>query len=207
MANEILSSLLKEYEQKRVNAELDLDRRKQELFENIPRLAEIEDELSKYAINVAKEILKNNKNRTNEFNEYVKKLKKEKEEILKKNNLDFKYLKPKYECKECKDTGYILNSDYTTTMCHCLKQRLLDKSYNKSNMTNLDKENFATFNLNVFSDVNDPKYNISPRKNMKYIYEKCVQFVDKFDDVETKNLLFTGNIGLRKNFYFKLYCK
>ncbi len=207
MANEILSSLLKEYEQKRVNAELDLDRRKQELFDRIPRLAEIEDELSKYAIKVAKELLKNNNNKTSEFNEYVKNLKKEKEAILKKNNLDFDYLKPKYECKDCKDKGYILNSDYTTSMCHCLKQRLLDKSYNQSNMTNLDKENFETFNLNVFSDISDQKYKISPRENMKYIYEKCLQFVDEFDNTNTKNLLFTGNIGLRKNFYVKLYCK
>lgn len=202
MSNEILSSLLKEYNQKRQRAEYDLERRKQQLYKDIPRLAEIEEDLSKYAIKVAKEVLKqNNEESVNELNKYVEKLKKEKTNILKKNKLSLEDLKPKYECKDCNDTGYIVNNDYTTTMCHCLKQRLLDKSYNKSNISNLDKENFETFNLNVFSNKKDSKNNISPRENMEYIYEKCKEFVEEFDDLETKNLLFTGNIGLRKNIY------
>ena len=200
MANEVLSSLLKEYEQKRVRAELDLERRKEELQKSIPRLEQIEEELSRYAINTAKEMLTNNKNGIKELNIYVEKLKKEKEDILKSRKLDESYLKPKYECGDCNDTGYIVNSDYTTTMCHCLKQKMLDRSYNKSNMSNLDKENFETFNLNVFSDVKDSRFNMSPRENMKYIQKKCIEFVQYFDDTKTKNLLFTGNIGLGKTF-------
>lgn len=201
MANEILSSLLKEYGQKRVKAELDLERRKEKLYKEEPRLAQIEQELSNHAINTAKALLNNSKNGVEELNNYVEKLKKEKEEILKQNNLDNSYLKPKYECQDCKDTGYIQNSDYTTSMCHCLKQKMLDKSYNKSNISNLDKENFQTFNLNVFSDKKDERFNTSPRENMEYINKKCIEFVKEFDNPQNKNLLFTGNIGLRKNIY------
>lgn len=201
MANEVLSSLLKEYEQKRLRAELNLEKRKEELYNAVPRLAQIEEELSKYAINTAKQMLINNKNGVKELNIYVEKLKREKENILKSRKLDSSYLKPKYECKECNDTGYIVNSDYTTTMCHCLKQKMLDRSYNKSNMSNLDKENFETFNFKVFSDVKDSRFNMSPRDNMEYIQKKCIEFVQNFDESNTKNLLFTGNIGLRKDFY------
>lgn len=206
MSNEILSSLLKEYEQKRIKAELDAEKRKENLYKKIPQLAQIEEELSKYAINTAKEILNNNTADTIELNTYVQKLKKEKEEILKKEQIGCSYLLPNYECKECKDKGYIQKKDYTTEMCHCLKQKLLDKAYNKSNMANLDKENFDTFSLNVFSEKKDEKYKISPRENMEYIYEKCVEFVKEFDNPKYKNLLFTGNIGLRKDLYVKLYC-
>ena len=39
MANELLNSLLKEYDQKRVRAELDLDKRKEELYKKVPELA------------------------------------------------------------------------------------------------------------------------------------------------------------------------
>lgn len=201
MANEILSSLLKEYEKKRRMAEIDLETRKEKLYNDVPRLAQIEEELSKHAINTAKEMLQNNKNSVKELNIYVEKLKKEKEKILKSKKLDSSYLKPKYECKDCNDTGYIVNEDYTTTMCHCLKQKMLDKSYNKSNMSNLDKENFETFNIKVFSDVKDKNTNMSPRKNMEYIHKKCLEFVENFDNPNSKNLLFTGNIGLRKNIY------
>lgn len=201
MANEILSLLLKEYEQKRVRAELDLERRKEELYKKIPRLADIEEDLSKQAIKTAKAMLTSNKNGIKELNIYVEKLKKEKENILKNNKLNSEYLKPKYECKDCDDTGYIVNSDYTTTMCHCLRQKMLDRAYNKSNMSNLDKENFDNFNLNVFSNEKDKNSNISPRENMEYIQNKCKEFVKDFDKTDTKNLLFTGNIGLRKNIY------
>lgn len=85
-------------------------------------------------------------------------------------------------------------------MCNCLKQKLLNYSFNKSNMSNLDKENFNTFNENIFSDEVDLskyKFNISPRKNIINIKNKCIDFVNNFDNINQKNLLFTGNTGLR----------
>ena len=207
MANEVLKSLLKEYENKRIKEEIELDKRKEKLYASVPRLGEIEEELGKYAIQTAKEIIKNNTNKLEELNEYIEKLKKEKQEILKKNNINMELLEPKYECRDCKDTGYITNSDYTTSMCHCLKQKMLNKLYNKSNLSNLNKENFNTFNINIFSTKKDERYGISPKENMEYIYKKSLEFVEKFENPEIKNLLFTGNIGLRKNIYVKLHCK
>ena len=59
MANEALNSLLKEYEQKKLNAELDLERRKETLYKLIPRLQQIDSELSSAAFNTAKNILNN----------------------------------------------------------------------------------------------------------------------------------------------------
>lgn len=50
MSNEILSDLLLEYDQKKRKAELDLEKRKQELYEKVPRLQEIEG-FSKYLCN------------------------------------------------------------------------------------------------------------------------------------------------------------
>ena len=43
MANDVLNSLLKEYEQKKINAELDLDRRKNNLYKLLHRLEEIDN--------------------------------------------------------------------------------------------------------------------------------------------------------------------
>ena len=98
------------------------------------------------------------------------------------------------------DLKYITTDNYTTKMCSCLKQKLLDISFNKSNMSNLSKENFETFNHNIFSDeVDISKYgeNISPRKNIIDIKNKCIEFVENFDNPDYKNLLFSGNTGLR----------
>ena len=38
MANEILNSLLKEYEQKKLKSEIDLEKRKEELYKKVPKL-------------------------------------------------------------------------------------------------------------------------------------------------------------------------
>lgn len=200
MSNEILNSLLKEYEQKKLLAELDLEKRKNMLYQQAPKLKQIQDELNHFAIKTAKNILKNNDLSINELESKVLQLKKEKTQILKELNLPSDYLQPFYSCKICNDTGYIMNNNYKTEMCTCLKQKLLNYSFNKSNMSNLNKENFDTFNENIFSnevDLSKYKFNISPRKNILNIKNKCIDFVNNFDDINQKNLLFTGNTGLR----------
>lgn len=200
MSNEVLNSLLKEYAQKKLKAELDLEKRKEDLYQKIPRLQQIEDELNNFAILTAKNILLHNHSSLEELNQKAENLKYEKACILQNANLSSNYLKPNYECSICKDTGYISSSSYKTEMCSCLKQKLLDASFHKSNMANLDRENFDTFNENIFSDEIDLakyRFNISPRTNIKNIKQKCLEFVENFDNPNVKNLLFTGNTGLR----------
>lgn len=202
MSNEVLNSLLKEYSQKKLNAELDLERRKQNLYKLIPRLEEIDNELNSFAINTAKNILNNSSDSSSLKNlkDRISDLKKEKELILLQNNYSLDYLKPFYECKICNDTGFVLDKNYKTTMCNCLKQKLLDISFNKSNMSNLKKENFNNFNELIFSDEVDLakyRFNISPRRNISNIKNKCIEFINNFDNPDCKNLLFVGSTGLR----------
>ena len=199
MSNDVLNSLLKEYEQKKLRAEIDLDKRKADLYNRLPELQKIEDELNKLSIETAKNLL-NNKGNIADFEKKVEDLKYKKACILHDANIQPDYLKPNYSCKICNDTGYVTDENYKTEMCSCLKQRLLDISFNKSNMSNLDKENFDTFNSELYSndvDVAKYKFNISPRSNILNIKEKCIEFVNNFDNPEYKNLLFSGNTGLR----------
>lgn len=199
MSNDVLNSLLKEYEQRKLRAEIDLDKRKADLYNRLPELQKIEDELNKLSIETAKNLL-NNKGNIADFEKKLEDLKYKKACILHDANIQPDYLKPNYSCKICNDTGYVTDENYKTEMCSCLKQRLLDISFNKSNMSNLDKENFDTFNSDLYSndvDVAKYKFNISPRFNILNIKEKCIEFVNNFDNPEYKNLLFSGNTGLR----------
>jgi DNA replication protein DnaC len=202
MANEILDSLLKEYEQKKLKAEIDLEKRKEILYKLIPRLEEIDSELSFLGINTAKNILKStsDNNSIENLKQKIELLKKEKENLLITNNYSLDYLKPFYECKICNDTGFVTDNNYKTTMCNCLKQKLLNISFNKSNLYNLKNENFEKFNELIFSDEVDLakyKFNISPRKNIVNIKNKCISFVNNFDNPDYKNILFVGSTGLR----------
>lgn len=199
----VLKELLKDYDLKRSKAIVDADNRKKELYSNLPRLQEIDDELNKYAIDTAKNILfNNNSDLLLKLQDKVRVLKEERNSILLKANKDSSYLLPTYECSLCNDTGYI-SENSITSMCSCLKQKLLDIEYNNSNIGNLEKENFKKFNINLYSDIVDEnKYNsdISPRDNIKSIGKEVKKFIKNFDDPDEKNLLFSGGTGLGKTF-------
>lgn len=200
MANDVLISLLKDYEQKKLRAELDLEKRKLELYKRIPDLQRIEDDLNGFAILTAKNVLLHNQNSLDDLNRMIEDLKYKKACILQNAGFSSDYLTPNYECSFCNDTGYVSNGNDGSVMCSCLKQRLLDVSFNRSNMSNLNRENFGTFNECLFSDVVDVakyRFNVSPRQNIVNIRQKCLDFVENFDDFNTKNLLFSGNTGLR----------
>lgn len=204
MADTVLKNLLMQYEQKRFKAEHDADNRKQELYQKLPQLQKIDDKLTSLAISTSKAIINSNdRNLLDELNANIRALKEEKLNILKANNVPPSYLEPQYECNLCKDRGYITNSDYTTEMCSCLKQKLYNEQYNKANISNLDTQNFDAFSDSFYSDeVNKEKYhsNISPRENINLIKDICFKFIENFDDPAQKNLLFTGNTGLGKTF-------
>lgn len=206
MEQSVLKSVLREYEIKRTKAIQDAENRKKELLEINPHLSEIEAELAHISITISKEILQTE---SNEHNKLLTDLKKKLNELIKEKNTflktlskDSNYLKPHFECKHCKDTGYI-EKNGASVMCNCLKQNIFNIYYNKSNIGNLKKENFSKFNLNVFSNEKNLeayKSKISPQENMEIIKEKAINFIKNFNNPDEKNLLFTGNTGLGKTF-------
>ena len=204
MADTTLKNILSQYSKKKTNAEYKAEQRKQDIYKKYPKLQAIDDKLTKLAISTTKSLINNNdKELLKELNENINHLKKEKNKILKSLNIENDYFEPHYECKLCKDTGYITNKDYTTSMCSCLKQKLYNEKFNKANISNLDTQNFNNFSDILYSDkVDEDKYhtNISPRENINLIKDICQKFIDNFDDKNQKNLLFTGNTGLGKTF-------
>lgn len=203
MENTILHSLRKEYEKKRMDAIIKADSKREELFTSYPRLQKIEDELHKLAFSTAKSILSSGSpTAVSEFSSSVSSLRKEKETLLKQLGISIHDLDPNFECTICKDTGYITENAHTS-MCNCLKQRLLDLEYNRSNISNIEHDTFSNFNLTLYSDqVDTKKYlaDISPRENMRIIKEVAENFIKNFNLPEEKNLLLRGNTGLGKTF-------
>ncbi len=203
MNNSILKNLLKEYEQKRLSHIRNAENRKKELYLSNPKLQEIDDKLSNISINTAKLILQNNsKQSLNNLKKDIENLKQQKKKFLKSINISEDYLSPKYDCKTCKDTGYIFENG-KSSMCNCLKQEIYNLEYNQKNINNIDNQTFNNFNINLFSnEINEKKYNtnISPRENMIDIKNAIKNFISNFDNTETKNLIFTGGTGLGKTF-------
>lgn len=203
MSNLNLKHLLAEYDAKRNRKIFEADSRKKAVYNKNPRLQEIDDELSKYAISTAKSILQtNNKDLLIDLSAKKQTLLKEKEEIYKTLNIDSSYFYPQFECNMCKDTGYI-TENYSTEMCNCLKQKLYNIEYNKMNTIDIKNNDFSNFSSSFYSSIVDKeKYNasVSPKENIEIIKKISENFINNFDNPNEKNLLFTGNTGLGKTF-------
>ncbi len=203
MNNSVLNDLLKQYEKIRIKNTYELENRKKELYLSNPKLQEIDNELNSLSISTAKSILKNNsKEYLEELKLKIEKLKIEKQKILKSLGLPKDYLKPFYNCNTCKDTGYVFENG-KTSMCNCLKQQIYNIEYNQKNENIIKNQIFDNFNINLFSDeINEKKYNsnISPRENIIDIKNAAIDFINNFDNENTKNLIFSGATGLGKTF-------
>ncbi len=123
-------------------------------------------------------------------------LRSERAHILKELSLPADYFDPIYDCPDCKDTGYIGREK-----CHCLKQAIIDKVYEQSNIRNiLARENFSTFSYDYYSDqITNPATGRSALDTAKMAVAECHRFIDHFDE-KPKNLLFYGDTGVGKTF-------
>ena len=203
MSNQVLKELLKEYEKKRFLADASYEHKKEMFYKSHPELDTIVSELNNNAILMSKYILENNITEINKLKKNFENLKTEKEKILKNLNLPEDFFSPNYECKQCNDTGYIIDTNNKTVLCTCIKQKLFNIKYNSSNIGDLEKENFSKFNSSLYStEINKEKFkaSISPKTNIENIKKLAEKFIENFDDPNEKNLLFLGNTGLGKTF-------
>ena len=202
MDNTILKQLLTEYDSKRMHALEDLENRKKTLRESSAEYVQLEKNLQSLSLDSLKSMLslssEEKEKKLKSLQEKTDKITNEKAMLLKKLNLPQDYLLPHFDCPLCKDTGYLNNS-----LCSCIKQKLYDIEYNKSNIGNIRTENFDNFNFDIYSDEPNPSLyhsQFSPRENIKKIYDISQKFVKNFDSPDEKNLMFLGPTGLGKTF-------
>lgn len=198
MKTKILDSILSKYHKKQLLAIRKAEEKKELLFNEFPRLFEIDRELSFTSIKLSKIYLTDDKNIDNitELKEAIEKLKAERVEIYKENNIPGNYLDVEFECEKCKDTGYLKDGK----KCSCLNKQLINNLYVLSNMSlMLKKENFNTFDINVFSNAPYNNEKLTPRQNMYKILETSEDFTNNFHKTNL-NMLLYGGTGLGKTF-------
>ncbi|WP_422723676.1 ATP-binding protein [Inediibacterium massiliense] len=192
--------ILREYEKIRDEEHKKLEQRKKEVYTKIPKIKEIDDEISKTGILVARAILENPTNyhqAVEKIHEKMEFLKQEKAILLTENNIPIQYFDMNYTCTHCKDTGFGDNGK----KCSCFKQKLINQAYQMSNLKNiLEKENFQSFDIDLFSNEPFENHELTPKQNMLQLLNICEGFVINFDMASHENLLFYGTTGLGKTF-------
>lgn len=200
MNENAIRHILTSYERKREQNDIDLKNRKNDIYTRIPEIKELDDEIYKIGLNLAKAVLLNKESQDSIINESKLKmntLKDKKEKILLNHGISPKSLELQYSCNICKDTGFLSNGK----KCNCFKQQIINEFYKMSNLEKLlMKQNFSNFDFNVFSTDKIDGSNISPRENMAKISDICSKFVSNFGMENDENLLFYGGTGLGKTY-------
>jgi DNA replication protein DnaC len=190
--------IMRYYEEKRLQSHYALNKRKEKVYQVIPEIKSIDEQISRTSIELSKALILNNTDQETTIKQIKEKnleLSMKKIELLHMHGFSKDYLQKTYDCPKCEDTGYIKNEK-----CQCFKQAIIDLAYEQSNIkTILEEENFNTFSFEFYSDEVNPEYGVSPRKNIRNIYHHCQEFVQNFAH-NKQNMIFYGNAGVGKSF-------
>ncbi|CAH2215373.1 ATP-binding protein [Tepidibacter aestuarii] len=200
MNDDKLREVFIKYENNRDKAKLDLEMRKNKVYNKIPQMKDIDDKIFQIGLSLSKSVLMNENDRESivqKCKTEMDNLKKQKEDLLNQYNIPSDYLQIHYKCNNCKDKGFTSDG----SKCECLKQELIRDAYKISNFSKLiEKENFNTFDMNIFSEEKIDSEGISQKENMLNIYSLCESFTLNFNQDNGENLLFYGQTGVGKTF-------
>jgi DNA replication protein DnaC len=200
MYKEILKEVSTEFENRRDRQEREMIIRTEKLYKKIPAIKRIDEEIFNIGLSMSKYIIGNPqgyKENAEKAKSMIEKLKMEKAYLMTESNIPQDYMEKKYDCKTCKDMGYLDNGE----KCNCLRQALVSRAYKMSNLQNvLREENFQHFRIDIFKDEPFENEIMTPRENMTDIVGIAEGFISNFDENNGDNLLFYGTTGLGKTF-------
>ena len=194
--NSQYDTILRTYEQKQLHNRNLLDKRQQNVYNKVPEVGLINQQISSLSVKQARKLLEGDEHALSELREQVRLLSKQKEDLMVQAGFPADYLEPIYDCPDCKDTGYVNNQK-----CHCFRKAAIDLLYTQSNVKNiLADENFDTFSFRYYSEnYVDPKTGRSSLETMKKAHQTALEFVDTFS-TEFRNLFLYGDTGVGKTF-------
>lgn len=194
--NHQYNSILREYDARRLKSHREAMARREKLYREIPRLKELDDEIAHGSVQSAKLSLSGSPKALSSLREKNNALSAEKGALLAAHGYPEDYLKPKYLCPDCLDTGFIGREK-----CHCFQQAIVDLLYSQANVRQaIEKENFDTFSYAYYpDDYIEESVKMTPRENMRHVVARAKEFIADFD-AEPGNLLIYGNTGVGKTF-------
>lgn len=204
----ILKEVLKEYEDIRRQEEEALKQRENHIMKAIPEIADMRRALVELMARRSMEIIRNPDSFTqtlDDLEQKIQDLKRREKELLVQHGFPADYLSIHYRCPKCKDTGY--TGDLIKEKCSCLVQKLVEKTYQLSDIKELEQQNFDTFNPHVFPDIPLEGSRLTQREYMVQLKNRLMEYVKEFPNNQRKTILFSGKTGLGKTFLLNCMAK
>ena len=204
MTDNLLRDILREYDEYRLNEEQALKERESEVMRNIPEFARFRNAFVSTLAEKARLLIQNSNE--SELPEHNMDMYRQREvALLKQHGYPTDYLTPRFRCTLCKDTGF--TGELVRERCNCLIQRLIERTYRLSDITGLEKENFDTFDADVFPNIPLRKGSMTQREHMQKLKDVLEEYQSVYPDNPNINLLFTGKTGLGKTFLLNCLAK
>ncbi len=207
MREQFVRDLLRKYERKRDRNIGKKEKRVQEVYKKLPEVRKIDNQIMEIGLDLSRALLQEEDNPhliLEKLKNKLESLKQERAILLTENNIPLDYTDQQFDCNHCKDTGFLPGGE----KCNCFKQQLINHTYSMSNMSNiLERENFQTFNINLFSNEPFEDQEKTPMENMLHILSICESFVANFNNRGEENLLFYGPTGSGKTFLINCIAK
>ena len=191
------------YSNRRLDNQIKMEERLEEVLESIPEIESINNEISSLSASRARAAISGKELDVASLKAELDALAEKKKALLLSGGFDADYLDDIYTCEKCKDTGFINGKP-----CECRDKESIKLLYERSELTEvLNRENFDTFNFDFYSeDTVDENLGKDALSNIKEVVNHCHDFIDKFD-TEFDNLLFFGLAGTGKTFLINCVAK
>lgn len=183
-------------EQRRQQALRMAEYNREQLYREIPRLKEIDSELSAIGASIGKSVVGGEGEDIRSLSEKSLRLQEEQEQILSEHNIHKEIFEPHFSCAMCEDTGYV-EEEHRTVVCECL-QKLMAEVAGEQLSADLPLKDctFDNFSLDYYSKEPDANGK-TPFNRMSNIYNYCVNYAETFTP-HSKSLLLRGGTGLGK---------
>lgn len=189
-------TIMREYSRRQIQNKHLLEKRTAEVYEKLPRLREIDEEVASLSARKIRALLGGSASGSQDLREEIEALSEERTALLLSNGYPQDYLELPCTCPYCHDTGYIDGQK-----CICFKKAEITLLFAQSNLSEImQKENFEHFSFEYYSaTIEDETSTLSPLETAKRAYSIAQNFIQEFDST-FQNLFLYGNTGVGKTF-------
>lgn len=198
LSNDQYDLIMREYSRRQNANHRLLEARREEIFGRIPRIAEINRQISAMSADYIRKSLQGGApEEPVSLHDRTAGLEEESRLLLSSLGYPEDYLEMPCTCPLCHDTGFTEDGK----KCSCFRRLEIDLLYRQSELDDiLLKENFSSFSLRWYSDsIKDKAAGKTAAELARNALQASREFTEHFDDTFS-NLFFYGDTGVGKTF-------